>query len=79
MAKDKKTAFVVVQQGGATSEVYVHAFDTKGEANTYRKSCDRATYNTTEVLSVPNKIVETCDDVEALEAVVKAAVQLVLS
>jgi len=45
--------FLVVQQGGSTSEMYVQAFNTERQAKKYRKSADRATYATSEPIEVP--------------------------
>lgn len=69
MAKQhKKDVFLVVQQGGASNEFYVHTFDTRKEANAYRKSAADASYNTTEPIVVPTGMEEyltTVDDIIA--------------
>lgn len=47
--KDTKAApreiWVLVQEGGSTGEVYVHAHDSKASAKRHAKSCEKAAYN----------------------------------
>jgi len=48
-----KPTYVVVQEGGSSSELYFHAWPTRTEANTDRKYCATAAYKTSPVIRVP--------------------------
>ena len=48
----RKNMWVVMQQGGSTTEWYAASFDTKAIAEDYRKDCADHTYQT----STPHKI-----------------------
>lgn len=74
-AKQKeKTVHLVVQQGGASTEMYLHTFGSLREANTYRRSAARASYKTTEPVEIPAAL-ET--HIGTIEDIVTAAVELV--
>ena len=62
-----KTVLVVVQEGGATGEYYAHAFGTRKDTATFRRSCARASYRTTEPVEVP-----AGTDIDALQNVLNA-------
>lgn len=67
MSKDKEV-FLVVQQGGASNEFYVHTFDSREEADAYREDAADAAYNTSEPIVVPvgiEKYLQTVDDIIA--------------
>jgi hypothetical protein len=78
MAKKKQThGYVVVQQGGASNEVYVHAFDTSKDAGNYRRSCKRSSYACSESIKVPVAVISTATEVAALEEIAQATAKLV--
>ena len=77
MPKKQTHGYVVVQQGGASNEVYVHAFDTAKQASNYRRSCTRATYNSSPAIKVPIALINTAKEVAVLEEIAKAAADLV--
>ena len=50
-----KKLFIVVQEGGSSTERYVHAHNTLKEANKDCRSCAKASYRTTRPIEVlPN-------------------------
>ena len=77
----KPLSHVVVQEGGATGEMYVHLFDSERKAAAYRKDCDKASYNTSEPVPVPPALADLTQEQETalqdlLQAVAKAAYQV---
>ncbi|MGY0497114.1 hypothetical protein ACWZHB_01260 [Nocardia sp. FBN12] len=47
--------FVYIQEGGASNEFYVHAFDTEDEADDGRANCARdGAYRTTPIFEFPD-------------------------
>lgn len=69
----KATVYLVVQQGGASREFYLHTFDDLPEAHAYRRSAERASYATSEPIQIPARLER---DLAAVEAIV-AAIALV--
>jgi hypothetical protein len=66
---------LVVQQGGSTREMYIHTFDTLGQANKFRKSAwDKGAYSTSEPLTVPVGIE---DYIVEIQSIISAALDLV--
>lgn len=61
-------AFVVIQEGGSSTELYVSAWDTAEEAEDHRVSCrNDGAYRTTEPVEMPDGT-----DWDALENVVQS-------
>lgn len=51
---DAKTAFILLQEGGSSDSIYVHAHETEEEAEADRYSCrDDGSYRTTPVIEAP--------------------------
>lgn len=51
-------AYVVVQEGGSSEEIYIHASDTEHDAEAFRVSCrDEGSYRTSGVIEVPAELV----------------------
>ncbi len=49
-----KPAYVVIQEGGSSGEIYVHAADSEAAAEDFRESCrDEGGYRTSDVIEVP--------------------------
>jgi hypothetical protein len=72
---DPAEVFLVIQQGGASTEMYVHTFDTLEQADAYRtKAYENGAYRTSEPLEVPVGI-ETY--MEAIRDIASAAASLV--
>lgn len=49
-------SYVLVQEGGSSNELYVHAHATLIEAEDGRKSCAEAAYRTSHALEVPPEL-----------------------
>ena len=67
------TIYLIVQQGGASTEMYLHTFDTYEQARNYRRSCDRAAYATSKPIKIPKALEE---HLAIVEGIVGAAVEL---
>ncbi|MGS2807762.1 MULTISPECIES: hypothetical protein [Nocardia] len=64
-----KASFVYIQQGGASSEYYLHAFDTADDAHAGRVDCagaDGGCFATTAIVAIPALTGEQLDAVEEL-------------
>ena len=64
-AAPDRRLFLVIQQGGASSEMYAHLISGQKQVDRYRRSADHAAYNTSEGI-----LVEIPAEIEAL---IKAA------
>lgn len=49
-------AYLVVQEGGSSMEIYVHSSPTEEEAEEFRVSCARGAYRTSPVIEVPSEL-----------------------
>ena len=63
--KRDRRLFIVIQQGGASTEMYAHLIVGQKQVARYRRSADRAAYNTSDGI-----LVEIPAEIEAL---IKAA------
>lgn len=73
---EPKPAFVLVQEGGSSTEMYVHAWDSLAEAEQDRINCTKdGSYRTSEIVEVPGAIANQPGFFEAVEDIVKAASQ----
>ena len=68
------TCFVVIQEGGSTGELYLNAYDTIEEAESFRRSCAEAAYQTSEPLEVPVDLADHPEFNNIAEALIRAAV-----
>ncbi|MFF0532829.1 hypothetical protein ACFYT3_31200 [Nocardia amikacinitolerans] len=59
-----KTSFVYIQQGGASREFYLHAFDTEDDAEAGRH--DEDSFGTTAIVRIPALTSEQLDAAEEL-------------
>ena len=74
--QDAGKAFVVVQQGGSSSEVYIHSSETLEDAEAFRVSCEEGAYQTSAVIEVSAALAAHGEELyEVLEAVAQAAVE----
>lgn len=48
--------YIVIQEGGASDERYVHAIDSIEAANEFRVDCARGAYRTSEPIEVPAEL-----------------------
>lgn len=68
-----RPAYLVVQEGGTSAELYVLAGETPEEAEDLRASCSRASYRTSEVIEVPAVLAAHGETLyELLEEVLRA-------
>lgn len=75
-SQDAGKAFVVVQQGGSSGEVYIHSSETREDAEAFRVSCEEGAYQTSEVIEVSAALAAHGEDLyEVLEAVAQAAIE----
>lgn len=52
-------AFLVIQEGGTSSELYVHGFDTLSDAQAFRLSCaNKGAYRTSDAVKIPLDIAD---------------------
>lgn len=80
-----KKLYLVIQQGGSSRELYVHAHGTLTEARKDRKSCEGASYQTTEPIEVPATLatillsnMDACGDFyNVMETAVRSAAELI--
>lgn len=71
------TAFVLVQEGGISSELYVHSWDSFSEAEDDRVACSRdGAYRTSPIVEVPNRIANQEGFYEAVEALLQVSREL---
>ena len=54
-----KKLYLVIQQGGSSSELYVHPHNTLKEARTDMKSCAEAAYNTAGPIEIPQALTKS--------------------
>lgn len=46
--------YVYIQEGGTSTELYLHVHDTMQEAENGRASCAKAAYRTTAIVTMPD-------------------------
>ncbi len=68
--------WVIVQEGGSSSERYLHFYDSEDDAAQNRESCAEAAYRTSAPFSMPRLLADNADVSSALQDAVKAAVEL---
>ncbi len=71
--KKTKDILLVLQQGGSSREVYLHTFDTKKQADDYRDECEKASYATSEPVSIPVDLEQHRDKIDEI---IQAALSL---
>jgi hypothetical protein len=72
---DAETAqvFVLIQEGGSSLELYIHAHSSRGEAEEDRVNCeDNGAYRTSEILEVPESLADMAGFYELAEKLVCA-------
>ena len=62
-----RNIFLVVQEGGSSTEMYVHTHDTKRQARADRRSCAKAAYRTSEPIKVPEVLTRILNDFPGAE------------
>jgi hypothetical protein len=72
----KKQTYMVVQQGGSSSELYLHASGSRRDAENFRKDCEKAAYQTSEVFTAPDSVTQHPGFWEAADDILRAAANL---
>lgn len=73
VAAAEHSAFVVIQEGGASAERYIHSSDSAEAAEEFRASCETASYRTSAPIEVPGALAAHGEALyELLETVVTA-------
>ena len=55
--REKRPVFILIQEGGSSTELYIHSHDSKEEAEEDRISCARdGAYRTSEVIELPGPV-----------------------
>lgn len=70
------TVHVVIQEGGATGELYVNGYDTRADAEAFRTSAADAAYLTSEVIPVPMSLANHPRFFEVTQALIRATTKL---
>jgi hypothetical protein len=53
-------SYLLIQEGGTSEELYVHAHETLGDAQDDRESCeDDGAYRTTDIIEIPSSLANT--------------------
>lgn len=61
---------LVIQEGGATGELYLHSFNSIEEANDYRIHCrDDGAFNTSKPVEVPKFLLDVMDEIGATQVI----------
>lgn len=71
------TAWLLVQEGGSSSELYVHGWNTQEEAEDDRVNCTRdGAYRTSPVIEVAANLANHCSFYQTVEALLGASREL---
>lgn len=65
--------YIVVQEGGSSTEIYVHAYSSRQAADYNRLSCASASYRTSEVIEVPVSLAHQPEFLNALGQILRAS------
>lgn len=73
-AQANDTAFVLVQEGGSSSELYVHSWGSRDEAEADRVDCARdGAYRTSPIVEVPARVANRDGFYEAVESLLRVS------
>ena len=67
------TTYVVVQEGGSSTEIYAHAYESREAAEYNRLSCASGSYRTSEVIEVPESLTRHPEFFNSLEQILRAS------
>jgi len=74
---DEAKVFVLIQEGGSSAELYIHAHGSRGEAEDDRLSCENdGAYRTSEIIEVPATLANVAGFYELAEQLVCAVAEL---
>lgn len=73
IAAQRKKAYLVVQEGGTSTELYVSSYESEADAQEARVDCGRGAYRTTPAIEVPGGVAALGEDFySVVEKVVRA-------
>lgn len=73
----ERPVYVLVQEGGSSSELYLHAWETREDAEQDRIDCARnGSYRTSAVIEVPGALARQASFYDVVEEILRAAVHL---
>lgn len=75
-AVQSSDVYLYVQEGGSSTEIYVHAFDSEEQANAGRKSCAEAAYRTSEIIKAPASLVDHPAFMEVVQGLLSASLSV---
>ncbi|XAI97195.1 hypothetical protein [Dolichospermum phage Dfl-JY45] len=74
-APDAPSAYLVIQEGGTSEEIYIHVSTSAEDAEAHRIECGEGAYRTSSVLEVPAAVAAVGEEAyEFIESVAKAVV-----
>ena len=68
--------FLYVQEGGSSTEIYLHAFDLEDHAIAGRKSSAEAAYRTSEIIKAPASLVDHPSFMGVVQALLSASLSV---
>lgn len=75
--QDDSLGYVIIQEGGASNEVYAHSFTTVDDARDYREDCaGEGSYRTSAPVPVPLALLDQPGFMAVAQAIAKAAVNV---
>ncbi len=75
--EDEPRSYMLIQEGGSSEELYIHAHTSHGEAEDDRENCDEnGAYRTSEIVTAPVNIANKEGFYEFIEEVVRAYAEL---
>lgn len=76
VADQTTDVFLYVQEGGSSTEIYVHAFDSEEQAIAGRKSCAEAAYRTSEIIKAPASLVAHPAFMDVMQGLLSASLSV---
>lgn len=72
-----RPAFVVIQEGGSSGEIYVHSHESHADAEDDRIDCAKGAYRTSRIIEIPPALAELGEAFyEVLEQVLEASLKM---
>ena len=71
--ENPNTTYIVIQEGGSSTEIYTHAYSSRQAADYGRLSCDSGSYRTSEIIEVPESLTRQPEFFNAIEEILRAS------
>lgn len=65
--------YLVVQEGGSSTEIYCQEFDILSEAQEYRLECERSAYRTSPIINIPRTLADAPGFSDAVQSALVAS------